>query len=511
MKLVIIMKKYISIILAFVFSVLSVLPVCAESDYGLVCNEGTTAQRRFIDVTKASAPFERAGFGNASQTSYYSLLNSAQLVTGRAQLNDVNREFYDYAASLSFDEINASSSDKTFLHAYYFSTPLTVDEFNKEFNIQYIFDALNYDYPEIFYLGLSYQYWNNISGEIVRVDLLPYYDSTFTAAVNSDLSNPSALYSSMMAVVNNTVFNNCNNRYDLLKAIHDFLCNTVTYTYQNQTSWSTGAYNPVQSPLGALVFGKAVCQGYAEAFKLFCDHYKIPCITVIGDGGSPGNYGPHMWNAVKMVDGKWYLVDVTWDDQSSIYYDFFLTGLSTVPTSFTKISFETSHISQDCQVYTYSYGTTINGLKLPYPIFSSNASTITTSTRTAFGATENAVAVSSEKMLYASIFNSQNAVFYNGLNIQVSSYATGTQFSAPTGTNSALESWTLISLGDADCDGDCDAEDYAAVVNKALGISLVSTNADKAADVNLDGVIDVLDAMIYERCSSGSNTEIIVA
>ena len=35
-----------------------------------------------------------------------------------------------------------------------------------------------------------------------------------------------------------------------------------------------------------------------------------------------------MWNAVKMDDGKWYGLDATWDDQSSIIYNYFLKPAS---------------------------------------------------------------------------------------------------------------------------------------------------------------------------------------
>ena len=37
-----------------------------------------------------------------------------------------------------------------------------------------------------------------------------------------------------------------------------------------------------------------------------------------------------MWNYVQMEDKQWYLVDATWDDQdSSLYYTYFLAGNST--------------------------------------------------------------------------------------------------------------------------------------------------------------------------------------
>ncbi len=51
-----------------------------------------------------------------------------------------------------------------------------------------------------------------------------------------------------------------------------------------------------------------VCESYALAFKVLCDRVDIPCVVVTGAN--------HAWNFVQMEDGKWYAVDVTWDDPS---------------------------------------------------------------------------------------------------------------------------------------------------------------------------------------------------
>lgn len=72
--------------------------------------------------------------------------------------------------------------------------------------------------------------------------------------------------------------------------------------------------SPVNNPeayesYGALVNKKSVCEGYAKAFKLLCDRSGIPCVII----GGVSNGENHMWNYVKL-DGKYYLVDATFDD-----------------------------------------------------------------------------------------------------------------------------------------------------------------------------------------------------
>lgn len=56
-----------------------------------------------------------------------------------------------------------------------------------------------------------------------------------------------------------------------------------------------------------------VCSGYAAAFKMLCDGLGIPCVTVTGRVSE--NTG-HRWNYVQLEDGKWYAVDVTYDDRN---------------------------------------------------------------------------------------------------------------------------------------------------------------------------------------------------
>ena len=67
---------------------------------------------------------------------------------------------------------------------------------------------------------------------------------------------------------------------------------------------------------------QAVCEGYAKAFQYLCDltafSGDIVCRTVTGTMEGGTGEGPHMWNLVKMEDGRNYLVDVTNCDEGTI-------------------------------------------------------------------------------------------------------------------------------------------------------------------------------------------------
>ena len=86
--------------------------------------------------------------------------------------------------------------------------------------------------------------------------------------------------------------------------LHDVLCEEIDYT-------DSGAN--IRNVYGALVEGRAVCEGYARAFQLLCRRVGIQCDLICGE--SQGE--PHMWNVVRYGNG-WCHVDVTWDDQEEI-------------------------------------------------------------------------------------------------------------------------------------------------------------------------------------------------
>lgn len=97
--------------------------------------------------------------------------------------------------------------------------------------------------------------------------------------------------------------------------LHDLLCRQTTYDME-----AANAHNAY----GALVEGRAVCDGYAKAMTLLLRITGLESGVVQGKIRSTG--GPHAWNLVK-VDGAYTWLDVTNDDQSAIttYFFFNLT------------------------------------------------------------------------------------------------------------------------------------------------------------------------------------------
>lgn len=198
--------------------------------------------------------------------------------------------------------------------------------------ICYACAALSDDQPEYQWLlsapfYVEYDDSNGVLELEVQMSELPY-DSWWEIQ---------AEYNELLSAVNSFEISGIS-RYELVKSIHDNLAYLASYSkdLDNNTS-------PINSkifyPSSALLAPyETVCDGYAKAFKMICDKYKIPCIVVTGYGYNPIGIlglllvgGGHSWNYVKMEDGEWYAVDLTWDDvpDSDPSYDYFLVGSST--------------------------------------------------------------------------------------------------------------------------------------------------------------------------------------
>ena len=115
------------------------------------------------------------------------------------------------------------------------------------------------------------------------------------------------------------------NKFERVKAVHAWMVSNIRYDYSHylKNKLPRSAY----TVKGALLKKLCVCMGYALAFKKLMKAYHIPCKVVRGKAGGEG----HAWNMVKL-SGKWYHVDVTWDDpivngrnnNKEVRYEYFL-------------------------------------------------------------------------------------------------------------------------------------------------------------------------------------------
>lgn len=109
-----------------------------------------------------------------------------------------------------------------------------------------------------------------------------------------------------------------------VKAIHDYIVLITAYNYGDSNSKVNG-YN-VYTPLCVLYEGAGVCQGYSLLFYEMAKNAGLKVKYISGDVHKSNN--GHAWNMV-YVDGRWYHIDVTWDDfypdkKGEVRYDYYL-------------------------------------------------------------------------------------------------------------------------------------------------------------------------------------------
>lgn len=92
-----------------------------------------------------------------------------------------------------------------------------------------------------------------------------------------------------------------------IRAIHDYIINHTEYDklkYENKND-DTYKFN---TAYGVLIEGYGTCNGYADAMEIFLDKMNIINYKISNE--------EHIWNLV-YLDGKWYHLDLTWDDPIS--------------------------------------------------------------------------------------------------------------------------------------------------------------------------------------------------
>lgn len=347
------------------------------------------------------------------------------------------------------------------------------------------------DYPEYFWLGgfgYSYKY------STITNDKTHIYISSIELSLTIDTNNYAnwdvikSCYNQLMTAVNNFEVKGTT-RYEKLKSIHDGICQMTTYTLNAPMA---------HQPTGVFLKGQAVCEGYAEALKLLCDRENIPCIIVVGTG----NGGAHEWNYVQMEDGKWYGMDVTWDDQTTIYYDFFLSGSESINAVFSKTKFGNGTESTGNHINTGAHFANTN-FSLTYPALSAqsytgvipmwNSSAVFDNTRNFMVIPRNAVATQQILCTYSSYKG-------NAPSTNVASVSGTTTGGTVTVTSPVQKTYTIVRRGDVDKTNSVNATDYNAVRDIVMCKQAAYTDKAQfaAADMNGDGVIDAFDAIYLD-------------
>ena len=164
--------------------------------------------------------------------------------------------------------------------------------------------ALTDDHPEIFWLTGTIGFYTDESMTAIQIysNFSPEEVGTRVSAMRSAAN---AFYTSVPDGLS---------AFEREVMVHDFLIDHVEYD-KNVDTINLDNNNPdTYTAYGALVNKVSVCEGYVRAFQMLLNGLGVECVGVIGESQNQ----MHIWNAVKL-DGSWYYVDPTWDDQEQTY------------------------------------------------------------------------------------------------------------------------------------------------------------------------------------------------
>jgi len=229
-------------------------------------------------------------------------VDTTDLAAAQLRRAMVNRcETYDFSISVSLKDIGGDPSDNAVSYGHSLLDVI--------FDRAYVHTGLGCEGDYLYYSVMGYNYNFNCSWDMDSCKYsysldIQYYDKS---ADEESLGTKLQQVESSLGLASMT-------DYDKVRTVYDYICDTVTYAYDD-TSYSFTAYN-------ALVNGRSVCQGYATLLYRMLLDCGIDNRIISGSG----NGGSHVWNLIRL-GGKYYLADVTWDDGFYSYY-YFLKGIS---------------------------------------------------------------------------------------------------------------------------------------------------------------------------------------
>ena len=171
-----------------------------------------------------------------------------------------------------------------------------------------LYTAVTWDNPQFFYLGNTYSYEGYRSG---KVDNYNIFCLVYTMNAQERTEASRQLNDVVSDMLNNLPAVAADDDFLTEKALHGQLLDRCSY----ETETATGddpisRYPSAFTAYGALVEGRAVCEGYARAMQLLLHRAGIEATLV---SGTDEKQVAHMWNLVT-IDGRNYHLDPTWND-----------------------------------------------------------------------------------------------------------------------------------------------------------------------------------------------------
>lgn len=166
--------------------------------------------------------------------------------------------------------------------------------------IDYIFQCVLIDYPELFYVeGYSHTKFTR-NKELNKIEFSGNYSMN-----NEEIA---IMQKEVDQVVRECLSNISIEEDDYVKVkyVYDYIINRTEYKLESKEN---------QNILSVFLQGESVCKGYAKAMQYLLMKLQVPTTLVIGTVNEGER---HAWNLVT-IDGDNYYVDATWGDASYVF------------------------------------------------------------------------------------------------------------------------------------------------------------------------------------------------
>lgn len=221
-------------------------------------------------------------------------------------------------------------------------------------------DILN-KFPGLFWLNNRY-YWEWMLSDYkvtrIGIELNCYTDFDVDNGLQSvinEIDSLTAEFNNYVRSITDLIPEHYSD-YEKVIFVNDYLCTNYQYDTRYYTS-NVCIYNAYDF----FKEGKGVCQAYTLAFMAVMDELGIRCDSVASEEMN------HIWNLVEL-DGKWYHIDVTWNDPcfnthnkdtlGLAKHQYFLLSSERIQDS------EHEHYGFDIESYGYEIGTEFDEMEV---------------------------------------------------------------------------------------------------------------------------------------------------
>ena len=215
------------------------------------------------------------------------------------------KDSFDWDDTVSIeDSASGTSREYMGLEIYLPETLMSREE------AQMVYTAFTWDNPQFFFIGNTYSYKGYRSGD------QDYYD-VFCLVYTMNAQERKVAHRQLESEIDEILSGipAGADEFETELYLHDRLADKCTYDDDAAASENPAAVYPdAFTAYGALVKGRAVCEGYSRSMQLLLQRAGIRATLVSGydDQGVA-----HMWNLVN-IDGRNYHLDPTWNDADDL-------------------------------------------------------------------------------------------------------------------------------------------------------------------------------------------------